>query len=127
MVEGTKRKVVVVDDEPAIVDLVCDALSDVDVEAEGCECGPRVVSCIRSKQPELVVLDVQMPGIDGIEIFQRLRADPATSTVPVIFFTANAHKLRQRLPDFQQMNADLLPKPFDLGKLLDLVEQKLAA
>ena len=68
-----------------------------------------------------------MPGLDGIELFLRLRADPATAALPVIFFTANAHILRQRLPDYQHMGAALLPKPFSLEHLRAVVARMLAA
>ncbi len=51
-----------------------------------------------------------------------MRADPATVAIPVIFFTANAHVLERRLPTFRGMGASLLPKPFDVDKLIALVE-----
>lgn len=122
-----KPRVVIVDDEPAIVEAVCDVLDDADVFAVACPHGRRVHMCIQKMRPDLVILDVQMPGVDGIEVFQALRADPATESLPVIFFTANADKLRQRLPDYQAMGAVLLPKPFRVDKLLAMVHKALAA
>ncbi len=121
-----KPLVVVVDDEPAIVEVVCDALSDADLEAIPCVHGPEAHACIRKIQPRVVILDVQMPGVDGVEVFQHMRNDPDTRSIPVIFFTANADKLRQRLPDYRAMGAALLPKPFNVDKLLDLVQKSLA-
>ncbi len=121
-----KPLVVVVDDEPAIVEVVCDALSDADLEAISCVHGPEANACIREAQPQVVILDVQMPGVDGVEVFQNMRNDPDTRSIPVIFFTANADKLRQRLPDYRAMGAALLPKPFNVDKLLDLVQKSLA-
>lgn len=122
-----KPVVVVVDDEPAIVEVVCDALSDVDLETIPCVHGKEAHSCIRDSQPQVVILDVQMPGVDGVEVFRHMRADPTTSTIPVIFFTANADKLKQRLPEYHKMGATLLPKPFNVDKLLDLVQKSIAA
>lgn len=119
--------VVVIDDEPAIVEVVCDALGDADLETTACLHGREAHACIRRARPDVVILDVQMPGVDGVEVFRHMREDPATSTIPVIFFTANADKLKQRLPDYSRMGADLLPKPFDVDKLLDLVKNALAA
>ena len=121
-----KPTVVVVDDEPAIVEVVCDALDEEDLVTVPCPHGEEAERCIRQTHPQLVILDVQMPGVDGIEVFRRLRADPATSNIPVIFFTANADKLKQRLPNFRAMGAKLLPKPFNVVKLLDLVHSCLA-
>ncbi len=119
--------VVVVDDEPAIVEVVWDALDDANLTTVGCTRGPEAHACIRSTQPRVVILDVQMPGVAGIEIFQHMRADPSTSAIPVIFFTANADKLTQRLPDYISLGAELLPKPFNVDRLLDLVKNALSA
>ena len=118
--------VVVVDDEPAIVEVVCDALSDVEVEAIGCTSGYKANDYIVQYRPKVVILDVQMPGVDGVEVFRKMRSDSATVDIPVIFFTANADKLKQRLPDFRTLNAELLPKPFNVLKLLDMVQQILS-
>jgi CheY-like chemotaxis protein len=122
-----KAIVVVVDDEPAIVDVVCDVLDEVDVEAVACTHGSSAYRCIKETAPDAVILDVQMPEVDGIEVFEHLRRNPKTSSIPVIFFTANADKLRQRLPDFQEKGATLLPKPFNVDRLLELVNQALDA
>ena len=122
-----KPTVVVVDDEPAIVEVVCDVLDEVDVAPVACTSGARAVSCIIETRPQAVILDVQMPEVDGIEVFKRMREHPATSRTPVIFFTANADKLKQRLPDYDERGAELLPKPFHVDKLLDLVQKVLEA
>ena len=117
-----KPTVVVVDDEPAITDVVCEVLDEVEVAAVACQHGSRAVACIRETRPDLVILDVQMPGVDGVEVFRQMRVDPVTREIPVIFFTANADRLRQRLPNFQSMNAQLLPKPFQVDRLLAMVQ-----
>ena len=120
-----KPNVVVVDDEPAIVEAVVEALEDAGIAAEGCQHGAQAQWCIRRTQPDAVILDVQMPVVDGVELFQYLRADPKTSAIPVIFFTANADKLRQRLPNFRAQGAELLPKPFHIDQLVTMVENTL--
>ncbi len=109
--------VVVVDDEAAIVELVCDLLQ----EAVGCTDSREAQGCIRRNQPELVILDVQMPGIDGVKLFHQLRTDPATSAVPVLFVTANGELLNQRMPNYRMLGARLLPKPFHIDQILDYV------
>lgn len=120
-----KPTIVVIDDEPAIVDVVCDALEDVDVTTVGCVHGLEANACISRERPELVILDVQMPGRDGVEVFRTMRSDPATQSIPVIFFTANAEKLKQRLPEYEGLGAMLLPKPFNVMRLLSMVEDAL--
>ncbi len=127
LTDPTRPQVIVVDDEPAIVDLVCDALEDAALVAESCPHGRQAHACIRGKQPQVIILDIQMPGIDSIQLFHLLRADPSTRAIPVIFFTANAHVLRERLPDYQALGAELLPKPFHVDKLVDAVTRALAA
>jgi len=122
-----QSKVVVVDDELAVVAVVCDVLQDEDIPAVPCEHGTKALRCIYQEQPSLVVLDVQMPGMDGIQIFQQMRAHPQTTTTPVIFLTANSHLVSQRVPNYREQNATLLPKPFDVVVLLDLVQSFLGA
>jgi CheY-like chemotaxis protein len=118
--------VVVVDDEPPIVEFVCESLEDAGLRAHGCTQAAEAFWFIQCTQPTLAILDVQMPGIDGIELLQQMRARPETTDIPVIFLTANAHILNQHLPNNRAMGAQLLPKPFDLDKLITLVEQIIA-
>jgi CheY-like chemotaxis protein len=120
-----KPVVVVVDDEPAIVQVVCDVLMDADVNTVACLYSLEANARIRELRPDVVLLDVQMPIVDGIEIFRAMRADDATRSIPVIFFTANSDKLVQRLPDYHDQGAILLPKPFNVIKLLALVRSAL--
>lgn len=117
--------VIVVDDEPPIVDLVCDVLKDEGIPAQACPCGKHAFTCILQCQPRLVVLDVQMPEVDGIQLFEMIRADPMTSHVPVLFFTANAHIVRQRVPDYKWRGAQLVLKPFDVDAFLSSIQQAL--
>ncbi len=118
-------KVVVVDDEPQILGVVCEVLEDEDIQAVPCDHGNKALGCIYREEPSLVVLDVQMPGMDGIQIFQHLRSHPLTAATPVIFLTANSHIVGERLPNYREQNARLLPKPFDLGTFVDLVQSLL--
>ncbi len=117
--------VIVVDDEPPIVDVVCDVLEDAGIHASSCPYGNQAAACIQSKHPQLVILDVQMPGVDGIELFEQLRADPVTAGLPVIFLTANSLSLNRRLPDYRARGAVLLPKPFQIRRLVEMVIQML--
>jgi len=119
--------VILVDDDPEIVQVICDLLQDEDIDTGSCPHGHQAYACIRGKQPRLVILDVQMPGVDGIEIFQMLRADPATARISVIFVTANARHVQEWLPNYKSLGATLLPKPFDIGTLVTLVHQGLVA
>ena len=126
-VRATTRQpiVVVVVDEPSIVELVHDLLADEGIPTASCPPGRDVQACIRAQQPQLVMLDVRMPEIDGIDVFRQLRADPATRTIPVICFAANAAEVAHQLPDYQAQGASLLPKPFNVVELIDAVHYVL--
>jgi CheY-like chemotaxis protein len=126
MDEIEQNKVVVVDDEKPIVAVICEILDDDNIKAVACDDGSKALDRIYAEQPNLVVLDVQMPGMDGIQIFEQMRANPQTASIPVIFFTANSSIVNQRIPNYQEQNAALLPKPVSLVTFLDLVRSMLA-
>lgn len=125
MYTPTQPQVVIVDDEPVLVELVVATLADASIEAVACSSGRSALECIRSKLPSVVILDVQMPEVDGIQLFQELRADPVMQRKPVIFLTANGHILSRRLPDYRSRGAILVSKPFRLRVLLQAVRTAL--
>ena len=120
-----RYKVVVVDDEPNIVEVLCEILTDEGLTAVGCEDGTKALACINQEQPNLVVLDVQMPGMDGIQIFELMRANPQTAATPVIFFTANSRIVHQRLPTYKAQHAVVLPKPSNIDAFIEQVQRLL--
>ncbi len=109
----TQRRVLVVDDDAAIVDLLETAL-----EEEGYQVlatvGAAAVPLARDLQPAVILLDINMPGMDGIEVSRRLRADPATAHIPIIVMSAQ-DRLRATGP-LLPVN-DRLPKPFEIATL----------
>ena len=121
-----KSNILVVDDDQPLVELVCDILNDEAILAEPCPYGYGAHACIRQKQPQAVILDIQMPQVDGIQLFTALRADPATANIPVIFFTANAGRLLDWYPNFKELDATLVSKPFDIKQFINIVTQTLA-
>lgn len=119
--------VVVVDDEPQVVALILETLADEQIPAESCGYGYAAFTCLRAKLPEVVLLDIQMPGLDGIEIFSRLKSDPETAGIYIIFVTANAPRLEHWFPNYQHLGATVLRKPFDLDELVDVVKAALGS
>src|SRR4051812_43963170 len=83
---ATRRKVLVVDDEPSIVDAVATALRYEGYEVEEATTGQRALDAIARFDPDLVVLDIMLPDIDGVEINRRLRQSGSKSAV--LFLTA---------------------------------------
>ena len=94
-----------------MISLLCDFLDIMGVDAVACPPGPLAPTCIAQAHPDLVILDVRMPEVSGVEVFHRLRAEPSTRTTPVIFFTANTEMLLKQLPEYAGLGARLVPKP----------------
>lgn len=113
--------IVVVDDDQTILEMVCEMVTDAGMTAIPCSQAVDAVGCMRRTQPDLAILDMQMPVVDGIEIFQAMRADPLLEHLPVIFLTANAQRLCERLPRYLSMGATILPKPFKLSALIAMI------
>jgi two-component system OmpR family response regulator len=112
MAEAT---VLVVDDEEYIRDLVTSSLRLAGFAARAVPDGSRALAAIASEAPDLVVLDVRMPGIDGLEVCRNLRA--AGNDVPIIFLTARDSP-DDRISGLTKGGDDYLTKPFSLEELV---------
>ncbi len=119
--------IVVVDDDQAILEMVCEMVTDAGMTAIPCSHGWDAVPCILREQPDLAILDLQMPVVDGVEVFQAMRADPLLAHLPVIFLTANADLLSKRLPLYRSLGATVLPKPFKIMTLMTMIGQAAKA
>lgn len=109
-------KILVVDDEPDISELVALHLA-----RDGHECfcltnGLEVFPYVISNQPDLIVLDLMLPGQDGLSVFKRLRADSRSRTIPVIILTARA-QMSDRISGLELGADDYLTKPFSPREL----------
>ena len=113
------KVIVVVDDNPTIAHLLLDALEEVDAyDVRTVRDGLRALDLITSTLPDLVILDVHLPGISGFELFDRLRARPETADIPILFISAampGPELTRRGITEY-------LPKPFNLEDLLQRVE-----
>jgi CheY-like chemotaxis protein len=107
------RTILYVDDEPDIREVVQMSLSLIgNVDVQACESGEQALVMLPGLRPDLVLLDVMMPRMDGPTTLTRMRADPALAGIPVIFMTAKA--LPQEVARFREMGAvAVIPKPFD--------------
>ena len=116
------RKILAVDDEKHILRLVQINLEKAGYEVVTGSNGREAVEKVRSEKPELVVMDVMMPEMDGFEALKQLKSDPETADIPVIMLTAKA----QDADVFHgwQSGADLyLTKPFNPMELLTFVKR----
>jgi DNA-binding response OmpR family regulator len=118
--------VLVIDDE-APIRLLC----RVNLEAESMDVseagdGPSGLAIARSDQPDVILLDVMMPGLDGWQVAEMLLDDPATRDIPIVFLTARAD-LRDRARGIDVGGLDYITKPFNPVGLAGLVRGVLGA
>jgi CheY-like chemotaxis protein len=113
MSQGRLRTVLYVDDEPDIREIVELSLGLVEgLNVEVCESGERALQRLPDITPDLVLLDVMMPGTDGPTTLQRMRADPRFANIPVVFVTAKA--MPAEVARFRELGAvAVIAKPFD--------------
>jgi two-component system phosphate regulon response regulator PhoB len=112
----TRTKILVVDDEEDIRELVRLNLAKEGYEVLDCESGEQALSLSRAKQPDLIVLDLMLPGIDGIEVCKRLKVDPKTAAIPVVILTAKGEEA-DIVAGLEVGAEDYVVKPFS-GKVL---------
>ena len=117
-------RVLVIDDE-APIRLLC----RVNLEAEKMEVleaadGPTGLEKAQREQPDVILLDVMMPGLDGWHVAEQLLEDPTTSEIPIIFLTARA-EFRDRARGLDIGGVDYVTKPFNPLELAPLVEDVL--
>lgn len=119
-------RILYVDDEPDIREIAEMALSlDPEMEVRKAESGSDAIAKIGEWMPDLVLLDVMMPGLDGPSTLAKLREDPATRDLPVVFITARAQS--QEIQGFATLDArGVIAKPFDPMTLAQQVRAFLA-
>ncbi|ACB35798.1 response regulator receiver modulated diguanylate cyclase [Leptothrix cholodnii SP-6] len=91
-----RRRLLIVDDQPINIQALYQVFA-ADHQVFMATSGPQALALCLSKQPDLVLLDVMMPGMDGFEVCRRLKADPATADIPVIFVTAHSDEAAETL------------------------------
>ena len=89
---SSKAKIIIVEDESDILDVIEYNLSREGYRVKGYRDGEQGLEAIRTEDPELVLLDLMLPGIDGIEICKKVKEDPVTRDIPVIMITAKAEE-----------------------------------
>ena len=112
-----ERRILVVDDDAGTRALVRSVLERGSFEVEEAETGPDAVAAGRRRRPDLVVLDVQLPGMSGYEIFRELR-DEHGEDLPVVFLSGERTESLDRVAGLVLGAEDYLVKPFDPGELL---------
>jgi DNA-binding response OmpR family regulator len=118
-------RVLVIDDE-APIRLLCRVnLEAAGIEVSEAEDGKSGLDAARAERPDVILLDVMMPGMDGWQVFDQLLQDKSTAKIPIVFLTARA-ELRDQARGLELGGIDYVTKPFNPLNLAPLIEGLLA-
>jgi two-component system response regulator VicR len=120
------KRVICIEDEPEMIDLVKLILSRRGFQVIGAMGGREGLEAIQREKPDLVLLDLMMPDMDGWEVYQKMKADDASRSIPVIVVTAKAQSIDKVLGLHIAKVDDYITKPFGPQELLESVEKVLA-
>ena len=112
-----KQRILIVDDEPDTVELIEFNLRAGGYDISTAEDGAEAIRKARQATPDLIILDVMLPELDGLEVCKILRADPATSRIPVLMLTAKAAEV-DRILGLELGARDYVTKPFSPRELI---------
>lgn len=123
----SKKKIMVVDDEPNILDLV-----EMILEAEGHEVskvrsGAECIDGIQKENPDLVLLDIMMPEMDGWVVYRKLKENPKTKGIPVAMLTVKARTIDKDMALELIGVDDYITKPFTPDELVERVDKLLSS
>lgn len=125
MSQNDKKKILIVDDEPNVRRLVHTILSK-DFTVLEAEDGRQAIDVACTQRPDLILMDMLMPRMDGLTACYTIKNDPTTKSIPVLMLTAIGFELNIKLS--QQMGADAyMTKPFTSQDLLDKIAEFLPA
>ncbi len=116
--------ILIVDDTPANLTVISEALSDAGFEIAIAISGERALEQIQREPPDLILLDIMMPGIGGFETCKRLKSDPKVSMIPVIFMTALAD-VESKIQGLELGAVDYITKPFQEREVLARIKTHL--
>ena len=109
---NNKPKILIVDDEPFNVDYLEQELEELNYETITAVNGQDALEKIASESPDLVLLDIMMPVMDGYAVLEKVKADPAIRNIPIIVISAN-NDLQSVVKGIKLGAVDYLPKPFE--------------
>ncbi len=117
-------KILVVDDEIHIVKIIAYKMRGAGYEVASARDGVEALEMVRADRPDLILLDVMMPRMDGFQTLEALKSDPATRGIPVFLLTVKSKEV-DRQKGYQLGADDYLTKPFSPNKLLERIDQAL--
>jgi two-component system response regulator VicR len=120
-----QKRVVCIEDEPEMIDLVRLILGRKGFNVIGANGGIEGLETVRRLRPDLILLDLMMPDMDGWEVYQQVKADPSLRDIPVVVVTAKAQSIDKVLGLHIAKVDDYITKPFGPQELLESVEKIL--
>jgi DNA-binding response OmpR family regulator len=123
MEDSKIRTIVYIEDDLEMIDLVTLILGRKGFQVKGAHGGRNGLDIVFQTPPDLVLLDLMMPGLDGWEVYQQIKANPKTKNVPVIIITAKAQDIDRVLGLHIAKVDDYICKPFRPQDLLESVER----
>ena len=121
-----QKHILCIEDEPEMIDLIRLILGRRGFEVSGATGGKAGLDAVRAEHPDLVLLDLMMPDMDGWEVYQQMKADESTRHIPVIVVTAKAQSIDKVLGLHIAKVDDYIAKPFSPQELLSSVEKTLS-
>jgi two-component system response regulator VicR len=121
----TAKSILCIEDESEMIDLMRLILGRRGYEVRGATSGMDGLKLIREEKPDLILLDLMMPEMDGWEVYQQIKADEKTRDIPVIVVTAKAQSIDRVLGLHIAKVDDYIAKPFSPQELLNSVEKVL--
>ncbi len=125
MTDTPPKRVLCIEDEAEMIDLIRLILGRRGFEVKGANGGLEGLEMIRKEKPDLILLDLMMPDMDGWEVYQQMKADEATRDIPVIVVTAKAQSIDKVLGLHIAKVDDYIAKPFSPQELLASIDNVL--
>ena len=125
MREENSKRVVYIEDDPEMIDLVMMILSRRGFAVKGAHGGRNGLDMVTKELPDLVLLDLMMPGMDGWEVYQQIKANESTRNIPIIIITAKAQAIDRVLGLHIAKVDDYIAKPFRPQELIDSIDRVL--
>ena len=117
-------RVLVADDEPGIVRLLTRVLARCGYEAIVANHGAEALALARQEMPDLILLDIKMPHVDGITVMRRLKRDSATRDIPIMVMTGSSSAIQEYWSKGVGLNVeDMFTKPLDLDRLIQRIDE----
>jgi len=120
-----KKKILIVEDEEILLSLESILLTSKGYEVKGMKDGPSALEAVASTKPDLVLLDIMLPGIDGYEVCRQIKANELTRHIPVVMLSAK--KSKEDLVKAEQVGADwYITKPFKSAMVIETIQRFLS-